>query len=194
MLIEADLTTTPDKPIQIPAGIYKWRILEVDDKAPKPKADGTATAQGVNIVIKMEIIDNAEQEHRQVTYYVFIASDSKREDRYTPIKRVFLSAGIEISKNGMDTKQLIGRVITASVVASVYVDPQTKVARETTNIGTVFIPADNVQVGGSTPMANASTADVSSVLGGAVEHKPEVTQPIPASVKQDETVASILGS
>lgn len=192
MLIEADLTTTPDKPIQIPGGIYNWRILEVTDKAPKTKTDGTETAKGVNIVIRMEVINNEEQNGRQTTYYVFIPSDSKREDRYTAIKRVFLSAGIEISKAGMNTSSLVGRVITASVVAGIFKDPTTGVQRETTNIGTVFIPADNVQPGGSVPTAHAGTADVSSVVGTTPAET--VTQPVPAGTAQDAGVSGVLGA
>lgn len=191
MFIAIDLNTVPDKPIMIPSGIYNFRIMSVEEKAPQ-----NVNTKGVNIVLKLEVVSHPEQEGRQMTYYVFIAHDSKREDNYTGIKRVFLSAGVSISSAGMNTNELVGKVITASVVAGIFVDKTTKIQRESANIGTVFIPADNVKPGDLPPdhavTSVVSAADVSAVLGGSAPTA--VTQPAPVAAPQPQAmVADILG-
>lgn len=179
MIIDVDLNNVPDKRPVIPAAIYNFKILEVSDKAPKPKEDGSPTTPGNNVVLKMEVVNHGDQDGRQITYYCFIPSNAKRADAYTDLKRVFLSAGIQIQNTGMNTNDLLGKVITASVGNSIYNDPKTGVPRETANIGMVYIPADNVKPGQTVPGAVSTEqgASVGDILGGGA---PATEQPAPA--------------
>jgi hypothetical protein len=165
MLIEADLTKAPDQMQSIPSAIYKFRIVEVAEKSPKQKPDGTV-ADGMNIVLSLEIIDHEEQAGRKKDLYVFIPRVAKRDDAYTQIKRIFLSAGIPVTGSGMNTNDLLGKVITAEVREEIYENPVTKMKSKSANIATIFIPSDNVQAS-SNAATPAAPADLSSVLGGA---------------------------
>lgn len=170
-LIQADLTQTPDVRLKIPAAIYEARIDKVEVKDPRTKPDGTVTP-GKNVVIEMTIVNHEEQAGREITHYVFIPADLKRKDALTGIKRVFLSAGIPISPQGMDTDHLVGRTILIRVDNGTFKDERSGVVKETYNVGEIYIPSDNAKPGGAVggghmPGQTATPMSIDAVIGGA---------------------------
>jgi hypothetical protein len=169
MLINADLNTVPDTRPLVPAGIYEMRIMEVSEKAPQ-----NAATKGINIVTKLEVINHPEHNGRQMTLYTFITDDAGQKDRFTGVKRLFLSAGIPLVSTGMNTNDLAGKVITVEVTSGTYPDKNTGVMKESSNISRVFIPSDNVKPGHAPGGATLSNnVDISSVIGGTPAPEPQ---------------------
>ncbi len=143
-LIVADFSSVPDKVPPIPAGIYDFTIDTVEKKAPKPKADGSASSPGFNIVCSMHISGPATSPHvcRKMTQYLWVSQDpnQSKEDRdfnLMGLKRFDKACGNSPETSGSINVNLwIGKVIKASVKADVYQ------GRETSKIDRVFIPGD----------------------------------------------------
>ena len=164
MIINADLTQAPDVRPSISSGIYEWQILKVEAKPPKK-----AETRGIVLHIDVKLINNAEFEGRNRTYYCFIPSDANKPDAYTPLKRLFMAAGVEINKTGMDTNLLVGRVISIPVVSRTFTD-EAGVTKITDDLGDVLIPSERAgkTIGGG---ASASSVSVADVIGSS--HAPE---------------------
>ena len=139
MLIQGDMTQAPDRRTIVPAGFYEANILSVTDQPPK-----NAETKGTTIVVGLKIVNNPDPDvnGREMNGYTFIPQDLSRKDALTGIKRIFLSAGIQIQPGGMNTQWLVGRTVRIHVTNGTVKDDRSGTVRETANVNEFLIPGE----------------------------------------------------
>lgn len=116
-VLGADINDAPDEIRALPPGVYKFVVEEANDaetKAGKPK-----------VVCKLVVTDNEEHNGRVVMDHMSVSFP-------VALKQIAKSAGIDIS-DGLNTVDLIGKIVVGRVIADTYTDDSGKV-KETARI------------------------------------------------------------
>jgi hypothetical protein len=176
MLIQADMSQAPDVRLIIPANFYDAQILAIEDKPPsKPETKGTV----LHIQMRINKPEAPDVHGREITGYGFIPADLTRKDALTPVKRIFLSAGLPIDPRGMDTRNLIGRVVKIRVDNGIDKDPRTGVQKEFSSVGDFMIPGEVMQMQGAVGNPAAHYAPPPPNGGAPGQFVPPVQQQAP---------------
>ena len=122
--IDVNFGDVPDTIKTISPGKYRLEIAEV------PAVEPAASGNGQNLIINFRISDEGEFKGRQIRDYIFL-----NEIGLTKVKSLLISAGLESSVNGLDTEELLGKIVTGLLVASTYKDKATDETVQTTKVG-----------------------------------------------------------
>jgi hypothetical protein len=139
MLIQADFSAVPDVILPLPPAIYDFICDKVERKAPNPKPDGSVSL-GYNVVASLRVAEGP-QEGRKITDYIWISTDptlskEERDRNLTGIKRFLKAFGVEVTPQGANPMDAVGRKAKALVKADVYK------GKETSRLDKYFIPGD----------------------------------------------------
>jgi len=108
--IPINMDEVPDEYLSLPAGIYPLEIFEV------PTLEPTRDGKGEKVVVRMRVNDETNPEHgRQITDHISLKSTTR-------LKRLCLSAGVNVGVDGFDTEALMGKTVSARVKTRTYQD------------------------------------------------------------------------
>lgn len=122
-LLKVNFDDVPDEFLPVPAGVY---LLEVKTA---PKVEPTKDGKSTKLVAEFAIVENENAQLNGRTLQDHISTKM-----LTKIKRLFLAAGIVPGAEGIDTEELAGKRVRATVVIRTYRDPDSQEERETSRI------------------------------------------------------------
>jgi hypothetical protein len=128
--IDIDFNDVPEVIPPIEPGIYDLEVMETPEVMP------TNDGKGMKLVVKMKVVEEGPHKDRQVSDHISV--DKMR----TKIKRLCLSAGLNPGADGLQTEELVGRILKAKLKNRTYVDRDSGEERETASIADYIIPQD----------------------------------------------------
>lgn len=137
-LIDINFDEVPDEFIPLPVGIYHLEISEV------PQVEPTKGGDGMKLVVRTKVVEQISPE----ASVEFAGRDQVAHmslKGQIQIKRLALSAGIEVGAKGFDTEDLAGKVVTAQLVQTVVKDQQTGADRIFTNISDFLFKDEGIE-------------------------------------------------
>jgi hypothetical protein len=111
----------PDEILPVPAGVYECEIYEV------PTLEENRKKDGVNLVVKMKIVNEGDSNGRVLTDFIPVKS------MQTKIKNLGSSAGITMGSSGLHLPDLLGKVVRCVVKNRTYKNDEGEVV-ETANV------------------------------------------------------------
>lgn len=118
--INVNLETTPDKFELLPAGIYVCVIEEANLDEAK--------SGGQKIVAKLRVEDESNPNNGRMIY------DHIGLKNPISLKQLVKSAGLPVSPQGVNTEDLIGKIVRVRLATRTYKDPETQEIKETTSV------------------------------------------------------------
>ncbi len=126
-LIKGNYDEVPDEILPVPAGIYTCVITKVPEI--EPTKDGLK--EKIVVELKIEQPENPDVHGRLLWDHIGLAAQTR-------LKRVFLSAGVKIGPEGLNTEDLLDQVVKVNVKARTYKDDSGNV-KETSGIDDYII-------------------------------------------------------
>ncbi len=107
--LEIDFSEVPTEIALIPPGIYELEITEI------PTLEPTKDQTSHNLIVKMKLInqDDPKLENRSIWDFISVKMESK-------LKRLCLSAGLKVGKEGVDLEDLFGKTLKAEIYTNVW--------------------------------------------------------------------------
>jgi len=127
-LLKVNFDEVPDEYLPVPAGTY---LLEVKSA---PSVEPTKDGKSTKLVVQFSIVENANSQLNGRGLQDHISTKM-----LTQIKRLFLAAGITPGADGIDTEELAGKRVKATVVSRTYRDPDSQEERETSRISDYIV-------------------------------------------------------
>ena len=127
-LLEGDFTQVPDVVVPIPGGTYTARIIN----APQPEPTKDGLKQKIVLEMQIDMPENPEVHGKKLKDHIGLAAQTK-------IKRIFLSAGLPISTEGLNTDDLFDQIVTIRVKPRAYKDQETGETRQASGVDDYII-------------------------------------------------------
>jgi hypothetical protein len=121
--IDCNFNDVPDEILPLEPGTYEMELGEGIDI--KPSASGN----GNNLIVPMTVVNHATHNGRKHTHYIFLNDMGK-----TNLKRMAKSAGVTPGASGLDTSELVGKVVRVVIVNTPYVDKDTQETKQSAKI------------------------------------------------------------
>lgn len=118
--INVNFDDVPDEILPVEPGTYEALIKEI---SLEPTKDG----KGTKLVVQMEIVTEGPQQGRRLI-------DNISTKATTRIKRLAKSAGLEVGAGGLDTEELLEKVVHTVVGNRNYQDPTTGETKTATDV------------------------------------------------------------
>ena len=114
--LQVNFLEVPDKILPVPPGIYE--VLVTTAPVLKPSKKGT----GNNLMLEYKIMTEGDFKGRQLKETIFLS-----EIGLMRVKKLLVSAKIELRATGVDTEELIGKTLKVLVKQEMYQekDPMT---------------------------------------------------------------------
>jgi len=114
--LQVNFLEVPDKMLPVPPGIYE--VLVATAPVLKPSKKGT----GNNLMLEYKIMTEGDFKGRQLKETIFLS-----EIGLMRVKKLLVSAKIELRATGVDTEELIGKTLKVLVKQEMYQekDPMT---------------------------------------------------------------------
>jgi len=122
VLLDIDLSNTPTEIEPFPAGVYNLRIVS---------AELGTTKSGDNPLLRLKMVVDDEGEYKGRTVLDNISFT--HEFGEVRLKQLCVSAGVETG-NGLETEDLVDRILRAQVVVDTYKDPSSGETRKNNKI------------------------------------------------------------
>ncbi len=108
-LLNVNFDEVPDEFLPIEPGKY---VLEIRNT---PKEEPTKDGKSTKIVVEFVVVDSPKYENRTVQDHISVKM-------LTRIKRLCMSAGLKPGPEGIQTEELLGRRVTATIGTRTYKD------------------------------------------------------------------------
>jgi len=119
--ITVNFDEVPDKIEPLAPGVY---IMRVEEASVEPTADG----KGEKVKVVMKVDDDSNPSHGRVMY------DHISLKFPVSLKQLCKSAGMSLGKGGIDTADLVGKVVRVRVKTRTYKDKETGEVKETSAV------------------------------------------------------------
>jgi len=127
-LLKVNFDEVPNEYLPVPAGAY---LLEVKSA---PTVEPTKDGKSTKLVVLFSIVENENSQLNGRNLQDHISTKM-----LTQIKRLFLAAGITPGSDGIDTEDLAGKRVRATIVSRTYRDPDSGEERDTSRISEYIV-------------------------------------------------------